>query len=76
MYDFTTLQKFYKKTIVKKFIILTSILSYIMKYTAILFCKNVWITFLILFSGKIKFSTKFLDLKNKNDFVLKIFDIL
>lgn len=73
MYDFTTLQKFYKKIVVKKFIILTSTLSYIVTHTAILFCKNVWITFLILFSGKNKFSTKFLNLKNKNDFVLKNF---
>jgi hypothetical protein len=54
MYDLTTLQKFYKKIIVKKFITLTSILSYIVTHTAILFCKNMWITFYFLFSEKIK----------------------
>lgn len=45
MYDFTTLQKIYKKLFVKKFIILTFILSNNKKITAILFHKNVWITF-------------------------------
>ena len=55
MYDFTTLQKIYKKIFVKKFIILTSILSYIVTHTAILFTEKVWITFLFLFLQKIFF---------------------
>jgi hypothetical protein len=50
MYDFTTLQKIYKKLFVKKFIILTTTLSYICEHTAILFYKKVWITFIFYFS--------------------------
>jgi len=51
-------KEFYKKLFVKKFIILTSILSYIIAHTAILFTKKVWITFYFLFSEKNKIFNK------------------
>jgi len=54
MYDFTTLQKIYKKLFVKKFITLTLILSNIYKNTAMLFTKKVWITFLIFILRKVE----------------------
>ena len=37
--------KIFRKNFIKKFITLTTILSYIYEYTAILFYKKVWITF-------------------------------